>query len=77
MENVRTFFAGQNKDGTLTNNQQNGGLNLFTGRFMPSGMSGALKGNIISPHISGENGKTHDDVKRKDNDNYFYIMWRS
>ncbi|CAD7015375.1 uncharacterized protein LOC101457585 [Ceratitis capitata] len=76
MENVRTFFAGQNKDGTLTNNQRNNGLNLFRERIMPTGVSSGLQSNM-TPHMSGVNDKTHHEVKRKDSDSYFYIMWRS
>ncbi|XP_053964042.1 uncharacterized protein LOC129245810 isoform X2 [Anastrepha obliqua] len=76
MENVRTFFSGQNKDGTLTNNQRNGGLNPFTGRIVPAGIGSGLQGNM-SPHSDGVDVKTHHEVKRKDSDSYFYIMWRS
>ncbi|XP_067630826.1 uncharacterized protein [Eurosta solidaginis] len=76
MESVRTFFAGQNKDGNLTNNQRNGGLNLFTGRPVPTSIGGGLQGNL-SPIMHGDDSKKHHDVKRKDSDSYFYIMWRS
>lgn len=71
MDSVKSFFANPNKESNLRN-QQNG---VTAGRW--SGWNRSLQAH--SDPGSVRNGAMRDahptDVKRKDSDNYFYIMW--
>ncbi|EDW01326.1 uncharacterized protein LOC6559835 [Drosophila grimshawi] len=71
MDSVRSFFANANKENNL-GNQQNGA----------SGRWATWNRNMQSPACPGSvNASMRDvnrgDVKPKDKDNYFYIMWRA
>lgn len=71
MDSVKSFFANPNKEGNL-GNQQNG---VAAGRW--TGWNRSLQGHTDPGSV--RNGAMRDanstDPKRKDSDNYFYIMW--
>ncbi|XP_036669549.2 uncharacterized protein [Drosophila suzukii] len=82
MDSVKSFFAGSSKDGNLTNNQQSN----VPGSSIRSrwGRSWSTSSQHTDPEPgSGTTNSTVSksgnpcDVKRKDSDNYFYIMWRA
>ncbi|XP_017066184.1 uncharacterized protein LOC108104553 [Drosophila eugracilis] len=80
MDSVKSFFAGSNKDGNLTNNQQSN----VPGSSISSrwGRSWSTSSQQTDPEPGSSNSPASKsgnpcDVKRKDSDNYFYIMWRA
>ncbi|KAH8416208.1 hypothetical protein KR222_011310 [Zaprionus bogoriensis] len=69
MDSVKSFFANPNKEGNL-GNQQNG----VAGRWTTWNRSMSVPtdpGSVRSGAMRDANGT---DAKRKDSDNYFYIM---
>ncbi|XP_017044556.1 uncharacterized protein LOC108090413 isoform X1 [Drosophila ficusphila] len=77
MDSVKSFFAVSSKDGNLTNNQQsNVPGSSFRSRW---GRSWSTSSQHTDPepgssNSSGSKSGNPCDVKRKDSDNYFYIM---
>ncbi|XP_051860154.1 uncharacterized protein LOC133841239 isoform X1 [Drosophila sulfurigaster albostrigata] len=71
MDSVRSFFANPNKDNNI-GNQQNGAQgrwNNWNRNMQAHTDPGSVNSTIRNP--------TSSDAKRKDSDNYFYIMWRA
>ncbi|EDV59411.2 uncharacterized protein LOC6541041 [Drosophila erecta] len=80
MDSVKSFFAGSSKDGSLPSNRQPN----VPGSSVPSRWGRSW--STSSQHTDPEPGPSSStasksgnpcDVKRKDSDNYFYIMWRA
>ncbi|EDW85789.1 uncharacterized protein Dwil_GK22955 [Drosophila willistoni] len=79
MESVKSFFGNSNKESNLSHQQSQSGMN--------SGMSITNRWQRWSSHTShtdshGAVNSAMDNTnqfadKRKDSDNYFYIMWRA
>ncbi|XP_037953983.1 uncharacterized protein LOC119684106 [Teleopsis dalmanni] len=72
MDSVRTFFASFSKDAGHSNNQQNR-LGAFSG-INTIGNGSIANGSNEHPDTKITN---QNEVKQKDMDSYFYIMWRS
>ncbi|XP_030384855.1 uncharacterized protein LOC115632034 isoform X1 [Scaptodrosophila lebanonensis] len=75
MDSVKSFFANSNKENNLGNRQQQNGLNAITGRW-PRWNSQLHAADASSGKSAIKNINQYD-PKRKDSDNYFYIMWRA
>ncbi|BFG04807.1 uncharacterized protein DMAD_03680 [Drosophila madeirensis] len=77
MDSVKSFFTGSNKDNNLANHQQQHGHP--SGSVMPNRWG--RKWNCSSQHTESTSSSianpNHCNAKRKDSDNYFYIMWRA
>ncbi|XP_034479295.1 uncharacterized protein LOC117785415 isoform X1 [Drosophila innubila] len=71
MDSVKSFFANPNKENNL-GNQQNG----VTGRW--NNWNRNVQAHAVPVPVNATiRNPTSFDAKRKDSDNYFYIMWRS
>ncbi|KAH8373064.1 hypothetical protein KR009_011221 [Drosophila setifemur] len=77
MDSVKSFFAGSNKDGNLSSSQQSSGLgSAISNRW---GRSWSTSSQHTDPDPVPSNSSASKsgnpcDAKRKDSDNYFYIM---
>ncbi|XP_022221612.2 uncharacterized protein LOC111073556 [Drosophila obscura] len=80
MDSVKSFFGGSNKANNLGNHQQQNGHpsgGATPNRWGPNWNSSAQHTETSSPNSSSIQNTNHCDAKRKDSDNYFYIMWRA
>ncbi|XP_034651770.1 uncharacterized protein LOC117890804 [Drosophila subobscura] len=73
MDSVKSFFAGSNKANDLGNHQQQNGPT--NGSDIPNRW-GRNSGTQHTESSSSNSASTQN-AKRKDSDNYFYIMWRA
>ncbi|SPP74836.1 uncharacterized protein LOC117580186 [Drosophila guanche] len=74
MDSVKSFFAGSNKDNNLANHQQQTGQNVTPNRW---GRNWNCSSQHTESSSSSNPNPNHCNAKRKDSDNYFYIMWRA
>ncbi|XP_017146108.1 uncharacterized protein LOC117192913 [Drosophila miranda] len=79
MDSVKSFFAGSSKGNNNLGNhqQQNGHGSESTNRWGRNWNSSSQHMDTSSTNSTSINKTNHCDAKRKDSDNYFYIMWRA
>ncbi|XP_016968037.1 uncharacterized protein LOC108036421 [Drosophila biarmipes] len=82
MDSVKSFFAGSGRDGSLSGNQQPNVPGSSMGSRWGRSWSTSSQHTDPEPGSGASNSSASKsgnpcDVKRKDSDNYFYIMWRA
>ncbi|SPP74634.1 uncharacterized protein LOC117590277 [Drosophila guanche] len=75
MDSVKSFFAGSNKANDLGNHQQQNGHT--NGSDIPNRWGRNCNSGSQHTESSSSNSASTQNAKRKDSDNYFYIMWRA